>query len=83
MREVHATLPLSLHRHVLERVVAFHTVATQACARRASKALWEAVRAASMEDLLRATVLEHHNSTRDAELVVVAMSRAVGAVSIG
>ena len=31
-----------------------------------------------MENLLRATVLEHHNSTRDAELVVAAMSRAVG-----
>ena len=76
MTEVHTTLPLSLHRHVLERVVAFHTVATQACARRASKALWEAVSAASTEDLLRATVLEHR--TRDAELVVVAMSRAVG-----
>ena len=31
-----------------------------------------------MENLLRATVLEHRNSTRDAELVVVATSRAIG-----
>ena len=68
-----------VHRHVLERVAAFLTVPQQACARRASKALWEAVTAASMEDMLRATVLEHRDtSAGDAQLVVVAMSRALG-----
>ena len=68
-----------VHRHVLERVAAFLTVPQQASARRASKALWEAVWATSMEDMLRATVLEHPgNNALDAQLVVVAMSRAVG-----
>ena len=68
-----------VHRHVLERVAASLTVPQQACARRASKALWEAVRAASMEDMLRATVVEHQDvGTVDPQLVVVAMSRVVG-----
>ena len=41
--------------------------------------LWEAVTAASMEDMLRATVLEHRDaSAEDTQLVVVAMSRALG-----
>ena len=65
-----------VHRHVLERV-AFLTVPQQASTRRASKALWEAVRAASMENLLRFTVFEHEDPST-AQLVVVAMSRAVG-----
>ena len=66
-------------RHVMERVVDFLTVPHRACARRASKALWEAVRDVSMEDLLRATVLEHHDTnTVDAQLVVVVTARAVG-----
>ena len=70
---------LRVHRHVLERVAAFLTVRQRACARRASKALWEAVTAASMEGMLRATVLEHRDaSASDAQLVVVAMSRALG-----
>ena len=69
---------LRVHRHVLERVAAFATVPQQACARRASKALCEAVRAESMEDLLRATVLEHRDTSNvDAQLVFVVMSRAV------
>ena len=68
-----------VHRHVLERVAALLAVPQQACARRASKALREAVTAASMEDMLRATVLEHRDtSAGDAQLVVVAMSRALG-----
>ena len=68
-----------VHRHVTERVAAFLSVPQQACARRASKALWEAVRAASMEDMLRAAVLEHRDASAvDAQLVVVAMSRVVG-----
>ena len=68
-----------VHRHVLERVAASLTVPQQACARRASKALWEAVTAASMEDMLRATVLEHRDTSADgAQLVVVAVSRALG-----
>ena len=71
--------PQRVHRHVVDRVVAFLTVPQQACARRASKALWEAVRAESMEDMLRATVLEQEGpSTVDAQLVVVAMRRAAG-----
>ena len=68
-----------VHRHVLERVAASLTVPQRACARRASKVLWEAVTAASMEDMLRATVLEHRDaSAEDTQLVVVAMSRALG-----
>ena len=66
-----------VHRHVLEHVAAFATVPQQACARRASKALCEAVRAESMEDLLHATVLEHRHTTVDAQLVFVVMSRAL------
>ena len=67
------------HRHVLERLAAFLSVPQQACARRASKALWEAVTAASMEDMLRATVVEHQGAGAvDAQLVVVVMSRVVG-----
>ena len=62
-----------------ERIAAFLTVPQQAYARRASKALWEAVRAASMEDMLRTAVLEHQDATAiDTQLVVVAMSRVVG-----
>ena len=69
----------SVHPHVTERIVAFLGVPQRACARRASKALWKAVRAASMEDLLRATVLDQRDpSAPDAQLVVAAMSRAVG-----
>ena len=69
--------PWRVHRDVLERVIAFLTVPQQACARRAGKALWEAVRAASLEDLLNAAV--HHDAIAvDAQLVVVAMSRALG-----
>ena len=70
-----------VHRDVTERVAAFLTVPQQACARRASKALWEAVTAASMEDMLRATLIEQEDRntrTVDAQLVVVAMSRAPG-----
>ena len=68
-----------VHRHVLERVAAFLAMPQRANTRRASKALWEAVTAASMEDMLRATVLEHRDaSAADAQLVVVAMSRALG-----
>ena len=48
-----------MHRDVTERVAAFLGVCQQACARRASKALWEAVTAVSMEDMLRATVVVH------------------------
>ena len=73
-----------VHRHVTERIVAFLTVPQQASARRASKGLWEAVTAASMEDMLRATVFDHHdNNTIDAQLVVVAMSRAHGPFPCG
>ena len=69
--------PQSVHRHVVDRVVAYLTVPQQACARRASKALWEAVRAESMEDFLCATVLEHRDTSNvDAQLVFVAMSGA-------
>ena len=69
--------PQRVHTHVVDRVVAYLTVPQQACARRASKALWEAVRAESMEDLLRATVLEHRDTSNvEARLVVVAMSGA-------
>ena len=69
---------LRVHRYVLERVAAFVTVPQRACARRASKALWGAVRAESMEDLLRATVLEHRDTSNvDAQLVFVAMSRTL------
>ena len=71
-----------VHRHVLERVAAFLSVPQQACARRASKALREAVRAASMEDLLRATFKyqdeNKYKAADDAQLVVVTMSRTVG-----
>ena len=71
-------LPQRVHRDVSERVVAFLGAPQRACARRASKALWKAVRATSMEDLLRATVLEQRDpSTPDVQLVVVAMSRVV------
>ena len=71
-------LPRRVHRDVTERVVAFLGVPQRACARGASKALWKAVRSASMEDLLRATVLEQRDrSAADAKLVVVAMSRVV------
>ena len=70
--------PQRVHRHVVDRVVAYLTVPQQACARRASKALWEAVRAESMENLLRATVLEHRDTSNvDAQLVFVAMSGGV------
>ena len=70
---------LRVHRHVRECVAAFLAVPQQACARRASKALWEAVTAASMEDMLRAAVLEHRDTCAvGAQLVVVAMSRALG-----
>ena len=75
--------PHSVNRHVVERVVAYLTVPQQACARRASKALWEAVRVETMEDLLRATVLERQDpSTVDAQLVVIAMSRLGSSVSL-
>ena len=68
-----------VHRDVTERVAAYLTVPQRAWARRASKALWEAVRTASMEDMLRATVLERQDASAvDAQLVVVAMSRVVG-----
>ena len=71
--------PQCVHKHVLERIATVLAVPQQACVRRASKRLWEAVRAASLEDLLRAAVLEHHNSSAvDAQLVVVAVSRALG-----
>ena len=71
--------PWRVHRHVIEHVVAFLAVPQLACMRGASKALWEAVRAASMEDLLRASVFEYQDiSTVDTQVVVVAMSRAVG-----
>ena len=70
--QVAVIAPACVHRDVTERVIAFLSVPQQACARRASKALWKAVAAASMEDLLRATVLEHQD---DEQLVVVAMSR--------
>ena len=70
--------PQRVHRHVVDRVVAYLTVPQQACARRASKALWEAVRAESMENLLRATVLEHRDTSNvGAQLVFVAMSGGV------
>ena len=70
--------PQRVHRHVVDRVVAYLTVPQQACARRASKALWEAVRAESMEDMLRATVHEYRDTSNvGAQLVFVAMSRAV------
>ena len=69
--------PQRVHRHVVDRVVAYLTVPQQACARRASKALWEAVRADSMEGMLRATVLEHQY-TANAQLVFVAMSGRLG-----
>ena len=60
---------------------AFLAAPQRACARRTSKALWAAVRDASMEDLLCAAVLEHHTpGDTDAQLVVVAMSRVVGPV---
>ena len=63
----------------MERVIAYLTVPQRACARQASGALRETVRITSMEDLLRATVVEYQDpSTVDAQLVVVAMSRAVG-----
>ena len=65
--------PQRVHRHVVDRVVAYLTVPQQACARRASKALWEAVRAEWMENLLRATVLEHRdtsNAGRVSEMAV-------------
>ena len=68
-----------VHRHVLERVAYFLAVPQRACARPTSMALWEAVTAASMEDMLRATVLEHRDTSAEgAQLVVVAMSRALG-----
>ena len=44
------------HRDVMDRVVPFLALREQACVRQASMTLWEAVRAASMEDLLRAVV---------------------------
>ena len=68
--------PQRVHRHVVDRVVAYLTVPQQACARRASKALWEAVMAESMEDLLRATV-HRDTSNVGAQLVFVAMSGGV------
>ena len=75
--------PQRVHRHVVDRVAAYLTVPQQACARRASKALWEAVRAESMEDLLRATVLEHRDtSNADAQLVFVAMSGGLYPISV-
>ena len=70
-----------VERYVMERVIAYLTVHQQACARQTSSALREAVSITSMEDLLRATVVEYQDpSTVDAQLVVVAMSRAVGLV---
>ena len=69
-----------VHRDVTERIVTYLSVPQQACARRASKALWKAARAASMEDMLRAAVFEHNGTdTRvvDEQLVVVAMNRAL------
>ena len=69
---------ISMHPHVAERVVTFLGVPQRARARRASKALWEAVSAASMEDLLRATVLERQDLRNAYSLLVVAaMNRAV------
>ena len=68
-----------VHRDVKERVADFLTVSQRACARRASKALWEAVRAASMEDMLRATVVVDQGAQPvDVQVVVAAMSRASG-----
>ena len=68
-----------MHRHVAECVIVFLTVPQRACARRASKALWGAVTATSMEDMLRATVLEQRDTRAvDAQLVVVVMSRVAG-----
>ena len=70
-------LSACVHRDVLECVVAFFTVPTQACARRASKTLWKAITATSMEDMLRATVVVQEDTRAvDAQLVVLAMSRA-------
>ena len=70
--------PDGIGRHVLERLVAFLSVQEQANVRRASKKLWEAVSAVSLENLLRATVIEYHDALAvDAQLVVVVMSRAV------
>ena len=68
------------HVHPHETVISFLTVPQRASARRASKVLWEAVTAASMEDMLRATVLWHPETgiVDRATLVVVAMSRAPG-----
>ena len=62
---------LRVCRHVRERVVAFLTVQHQASARQACKGMAEAVRCVSMENLLRATVLERC----DGRLVIVAPSR--------
>ena len=71
-----------VHRDVTERVVAFLSVSQRACARRGSKALWKAVTAESMEDMLRATVLEHRDTrVVDGQLVVVAMSSMPGSFS--
>ena len=69
----------TVHRHVVEQVAAFLNLPQRACARRATKTLWEAVRTASMEDLLCAVVFERHDAiVEDTQLVVVAMSRVPG-----
>lgn len=60
-----------VHWHLMERVVDFLSVRHQSCARRVRKVLWEAVRAASMENLLCAMV---HQDTVGEDLVVVALT---------
>ena len=79
-----ALLSVRVHRDVRERVAAFLTVPQRACARRASKPLWKAVTAASMEDMLCAAVIELKDTRGDrATLVVVAMSRVSAPFSCG
>ena len=83
-REQEARHQQRVHRDVTERVAAFLGVPQRACARRTSKALWDAVTAASMEDMLRATVVAHQGAHAvDAEVVVAAMSRAAGLCATG
>ena len=63
------------HRHALECVVTFLTKWEWGYARRASKALCEAVRAASLEDLLRTKVQWQREDTTTAEQFVVIAGR--------
>ena len=58
-------------KHVFERLVAFLTRHEQAHARRASKVVCQAVSTVCMENLLRATVLQHSDGN-DGSLVIVA-----------